>query len=302
MASRCSPQYFLNQRRSPLMMALVLIVTGHFLVTESVAVEQFRGEVGGNVTIHCPSVKDKKITFFYFQRDVHYVNGFHTLRDISESTSAWENTRVTPNNTTVHMYNLNISHAGDYECLILYSDSETITKDVIHLNVTANYSVPEVTLQCVDGLSCLVTCASHGGYPSISMTWSVPGSDMWNVVNSSEMPDPNTMLVNSSSTAHFNCSNGELKYISCSVGDVTSPMFSVCENKDPDNADNLLVIVIAIITLVIFTVPTVVFVVCWTHRKGQRGATVDVKQSWRVNGSEEEEVALGEERGENEAP
>lgn len=104
------------------------------------------------------------------------------------------------------------------------------------LFLPANYTKPTVTMNCDEnlGFGCLLTCASHGGYPGTKMMWNVPvsrnsSSQMWKVVNSSEVPNPSTMLFNSSSTAYFNCSNEELKYLSCSVGDVTSDMFSVCE-------------------------------------------------------------------------
>lgn len=70
---------------------------------------------------------------------------------------------------------------------------------------------------------------SYNGFPGTEMMWDVPGSQMWKVVNKSERTDNSTMMVNSSSTAHFNCSTGELRYLSCYVGDVTSDLFSVCE-------------------------------------------------------------------------
>lgn len=94
---------------------------------------------------------------------------------------------------------------------------------------SANYSKPNVTQSCGDGSSCVVNCVSYGGYPRMGIMWHVPGNRMWMVKNSSEMQDPDIMTVNSSSTASFNCSSGELRSIRCSAGDATSDLFSVCE-------------------------------------------------------------------------
>lgn len=120
---------------------------------------------------------------------------------------------------------------------LIVAISETLTYNILFdsalfflcVSVLANYTKPEVTMSCSDGFRCLVTCVSHGGYPGTSMMWNVPGSELWKVVNSSEAHDPDTKMVNSSSTAYFNCSSGELRFLSCCVGDVTSDMFSVCE-------------------------------------------------------------------------
>lgn len=104
------------------------------------------------------------------------------------------------------------------------------------LFVPAQFSNPTVTISCDEedaDFSCLVTCSSHGGFPHSKMMWNVPvsgnASQRWNLVNWSEVPDPDTKIYNSSSTARFLCSYGELKSVSCSVGEVTSHMFSVCE-------------------------------------------------------------------------
>lgn len=37
----------------------------------------------------------------------------------------------------MHMYNLNVSHSGDYQCVVLYSDgNNSIDETDIHLSVT----------------------------------------------------------------------------------------------------------------------------------------------------------------------
>lgn len=81
--------------------------------------------------------------------------------------------------------------------------------------------------------SCMVTCNSHGGYPRSKVKWQVTGSgntssQMWRVLNNSEVQCPVSMVFNSSSTVHINCSSGKLTF-TCSVDDVKSDEFSVCE-------------------------------------------------------------------------
>lgn len=90
------------------------------------------GEIGGNLTFRCPADNFKSIEFFYFQRNDDFINGFHTKKI---PTPAWSNTKVDDKDrTTVHMFNLNASHDGDYECHIKYSNS--LNKTVIKVSLT----------------------------------------------------------------------------------------------------------------------------------------------------------------------
>lgn len=97
------------------------------------------------------------------------------------------------------------------------------------LSILANYSKPQSTEVCYDGLNCVVHCSSHGGYPSIKITWEVAQSHVWKLENHTETTDPETMMVNSSSSASFNCSSGELSTIRCCVGGITSDNITVCK-------------------------------------------------------------------------
>lgn len=95
---------------------------------------QLNGQVGGNVTIHCPVNTEKKIKFFYFQKGKEFVNGFYTQRNV---TKGWENTRLDDiNKTSVLMYNLSLTHSGEYLCIIEYSDSLDILQAGVRLRVT----------------------------------------------------------------------------------------------------------------------------------------------------------------------
>ncbi|XP_039647675.1 uncharacterized protein LOC120553392 [Perca fluviatilis] len=293
MASHCNRQYFLNPRLSLQLLALVGTLTWHILVTESATSIQLRGEVGGNVTFSCPTAK-QKLRFLYFQRGEIFVNGYYeskTALEIAEL--AWKNTIMDHDKTTMHMYNLNVSHHGEYQCHFQYIGSSATHKQIIHLNLTANYSKPAPTVHCSDEnhrFSCLVTCASHDGYPVNKVTWNVPGSQIWTVLNSSEMNDPKTMMVNSSSTAYFNCSNGNTS-ISCSVGNVSSDVFSVCIPIGPPPVPHSPVIE-AICAVVGITITMLVLLLWWRCKKGQRGAAaVDFR---RVNGCEEEATVHNE--------
>lgn len=100
--------------------------------------------------------------------------------------------------------------------------------DGLFIPVLANYSKPQTTQECRDGLSCVVHCVSHGGYPGTRITWDVPDSHEWKS-ESSEVQDPETLMVSTSSSAFFNCSSGEVRSIRCCVGDNTSDHITVCE-------------------------------------------------------------------------
>uniref|UniRef100_A0A3B4YGJ2 Ig-like domain-containing protein n=1 Tax=Seriola lalandi dorsalis TaxID=1841481 RepID=A0A3B4YGJ2_SERLL len=237
-----------------------------------------RGEVGGNVTFHCPDEKKEDVQFFYFQTNDTFVNGYYDSKDLRTYGPIWENTRVDHNEKTVDMYRLNISHSRVYECIIQYKDGSLSTKS-ISLSVTANYSKPTVTKSCEDGSSCLVTCVSYGGYPGTEVMWNIPVSEntsgqLWKVVNNSEVPNPSTMMYNSFSTAYFNCSKGELTYLSCSVGDVTSDMFSVCKPKVVHGIYNP-VIITAICAVVAFVISIVALLLWRKYKKRPTGKDRD---------------------------
>ncbi|KAM3615362.1 uncharacterized protein V6R79_000932 [Siganus canaliculatus] len=214
-----------NQCFQPHLLALVLIMVPQCFVAGTAPLIHLKGEVGGNVTFHCRSAKDRTVKFLYFQKGDIFVNGYHATKEVNNT---WNNTRVDRNASTVHMENLNISHAGDYQCYILYTDSGITVDTSLHLDVTGTYSKPEVKVNCSGTSSCKVTCVSHGGYPGTDVIWNDPGNPMRNFTNTtnSRMSDPRTKLVNSSSTASFSCTKGELK-LTCSVGGITSDMFSV---------------------------------------------------------------------------
>lgn len=99
------------------------------------------GEVGGSVSINCPTIPNKPIGYFYFQRKVEsvnviFVNGFFTGLSV---TPTKPNSRLDEEkNTTVHMFDLTMADDGAYECRLEYTDGETSDTDV-YINVTGKY-------------------------------------------------------------------------------------------------------------------------------------------------------------------
>uniref|UniRef100_A0A668AEH6 Ig-like domain-containing protein n=1 Tax=Myripristis murdjan TaxID=586833 RepID=A0A668AEH6_9TELE len=188
-------------------------------------------EVGGRVTFFCPSHKDKMLTLFYLQKGTTFVNGYHNVRD-AELYRAIPHSHVNHTERTVDMWALKVSDSGEYSCHVQYSDSMKLDETRIHLSVTANYSTPTLSVLCdSDSSSCQVTCASYGGYPSSEVMWNSStnaNSQWWTPGNSSEEADPDSMLINSSSTVIVNCS-GPLQTLNCSVGGFTSDNLTVCK-------------------------------------------------------------------------
>ncbi|XP_054650178.1 CD276 antigen isoform X2 [Dunckerocampus dactyliophorus] len=268
--------YFTNPSLLQQLLTVILTVT---LPSESAAQTELRGEIGQNVTISCPVERQNTIKFFYLQKDEVFVNGFYTSRTIPKE--KWPNTRVVHGKATVQMLHLKASHDGDYECHIQYNGSENVSSIVIHLSVTAKYSKPNVTMSCDDNI-CLVTCASHGGYPRAELMWNGVGdgsSPAWKVLNVSEESDPDTMLYNTSSTSSFNCSYGAKRLINCSVGGVASDMLPVCVPKDPPDIYILIVIGICSLLGLIALIP---LLLRWKHKKEQTRAG-DPKEAIPLN-------------------
>ncbi|XP_022073040.2 uncharacterized protein LOC110967663 [Acanthochromis polyacanthus] len=290
---------------------LVLALAVWPIVTEGAVLILLRGEVGGNVTFKSSTLKQGKIQYMYLQKDINghqvFINGYYSGKHIKES--PWPNTRVDNNTNEVHMFGLNMSHSGDYDLLIHYNNDGEPTKTIIRLNITGKYSAPSVTLVCSDEnkfKSCIVTCASHGGFPLSNMAWKVFGTENtrnndWKVLNKTEDLSKDTKLFTSSSTAFFNCSRGEMNF-SCSVGGVTSEEHTVCTHQDPPNNPNLYVIILACL------VPFVVVVISlglwwWRCKKRPIGtaAAKDVVEELQLKGREEEITVLTESKEVTEA-
>uniref|UniRef100_A0A8C7U759 Immunoglobulin domain-containing protein n=1 Tax=Oncorhynchus mykiss TaxID=8022 RepID=A0A8C7U759_ONCMY len=193
------------------------------------------GEVGGAVTIPCTSdLFENHLVFMYVQRpgsngnNPRFINGYHTKKrlDPKEYTNR---THVDPRQRTMKLWSILPSDEGLYECHIQYQTKKK--QENIQLNVTANYSIPIVTVAC-DNVSCLVTCSSDSGYPRRDIEWS-PNPPLnqshWRVVNSSDVTDPVSMLFSVYSSISVNCSSGPRLNLSCNVGGALSQEHTVCD-------------------------------------------------------------------------
>ncbi|XP_040046122.2 T-lymphocyte activation antigen CD80 isoform X1 [Gasterosteus aculeatus] len=275
-----------------MLLSLLVLATWLTDVTGAALIE-LTGKVGGEVTFHCPVDKQKTLTILYFQKGDDFVNGYYASKDASKT--AWRNTRLDLNKSTVHMSNLKPSHGGDYKCIIMYSGKIQMEPDVeLRLTVTANYSKPTLTVHCSDAInnfSCLVQCASHGGYPRKEVTWHVPQS--LTVVNNSTTRDPDTTTFNISSTAYVNCSDGQQTSLRCSVGNVSSDIFTVCKRKHPLGHSPSVTIAAICAAGVGFCIMVALLWRCCCYKKGQRKAAAECEE----NGCEEEVIRLHANQG-----
>ncbi|XP_060902365.1 uncharacterized protein LOC132980320 [Labrus mixtus] len=236
---------------------------------ENAAQIQLRGELGGNVSFSCPVTREP-LYLLYLQKGSLFVNGHHASKSVEGRT--WENTWM-DQDKTVHMHSLNVSHEGDYTCLVAYNAHSDYQETIVHLSIKANYSKPEVKVLHSDEIHWLVNCSSHGGYPISQMIWNQE-SQMMEDENSSVTRDDVTMTFNSSSTVYFNCSMGEIKFISCSVGGIDSQLFSVCKPKDrPPPTTHTTVIAVAMCVPAIISVIGIGLCLRKTCRRGQGGRT-----------------------------
>ncbi|XP_013869520.1 uncharacterized protein LOC106521483 [Austrofundulus limnaeus] len=214
---------------------------------------KYEGMVGGNVTFYCPVDDTQELQFLYFQKGDIFVNGYYIGKSVEDT---WPNTRLDLNQTTIHMYGLNLSHAGEYTCYIMYINGDPHTIK-LHLLVTASFSKPLITQRCEDN-GCNVTCASHNGFPKQLITWQMEpdSNEMW---KTEVLTDPTTKTLNVSSTGSINCSTGEVN-VSCSVGSIISDVISVCAptTSPSNNHQGIIAVTIPVILMGIVMIGTVI--------------------------------------------
>ncbi|XP_033971222.1 CD276 antigen [Trematomus bernacchii] len=285
---QCFPSSFLR-------LAQLYIMTGAISVTGSAALIQYRGVVGGSVTFYCPVAENSTLELMYIQRSSEFVNGYYKRETITDP--VWSNTRMDTKKGTMHMSSLNVSHQGDYQCHIMYSDIPLVTTGM-HLSVTGIYSKPALTMDSCDQsplLSCLLTCVAHGGYPEAEVKWNISQTHTLKAMNNITI-DNVTLLVNTSSTARLNCSNGETS-ISCSVGNLRSELLSVCKPLGKPKSTSYPpwphVITIAVVAVCIVVVMVVTLLLCKSKKckKGENeNINEDVEEGIRLNGNKKEET------------
>ncbi|KAM9452493.1 T-lymphocyte activation antigen CD86-like isoform 1-T2 [Salvelinus alpinus] len=192
------------------------------------------GEVGGAVTLPCISDLQRLPIHLYIQRPDpdEFINGYHKTRDLPSPHPDYANrTQVDHTQGTMKLWSIRLSDEGLYECHIGYPTKNN--QENIQLNVTANYSIPNVTVACDNG-RCLVTCSSDNGYPRKDVEWSLNpplNQSHWGAVNSSEVRDPISMLFSVFSSISVNCSSGPRLNLSCAVGGALSQEHTVSRKR-----------------------------------------------------------------------
>ncbi|KAM4627777.1 T-lymphocyte activation antigen CD80-like isoform 2-T2 [Polymixia lowei] len=228
-----------------------------------------KGEVGGNVTFLCDSNKQMPLHILYIQKGSEFLNGYHDSKELPSN----ERTVMDPTNRTMNMWDLKVSDSGTYTCHIKYKGQEKREADdtIINLNVTASYCTPTLIEYCdsTENSTCWVTCSSHGGYPASKVIWNLRAtmnvtSDHQLFVKSSVNSDPDSMLVNSSSTIYLNCTHGPVS-ISCTVGDASSKELKICKRIKPGVPAVQWTIIIAI--GVAFSMLLAAILVCRRYRR-----------------------------------
>ncbi|XP_045076903.1 ICOS ligand-like isoform X1 [Coregonus clupeaformis] len=229
------------------------------------------GEVGGAVTLPCTS--DLSPIYLYVQRPdpVEYINGYHQTKVLPSPDPKYANrTHVDPTQGTMKLWSIRPSDEGLYECHIRYPTKDN--REIIQLNVTANYSIPNVTVAC-DSSSCLVTCSSDNGYPRRDVEWS-PNPPLnqshWRAVNSSDRRDPVSTLFSVFSSISVSCSSGPWLNLSCAVGGALSQEHTVCMPQ-AGSPDILVVCVISAVSAVLLCFLVLVFISKKRKAKPARG-------------------------------
>ncbi|KAL6471909.1 hypothetical protein MHYP_G00205590 [Metynnis hypsauchen] len=226
------------------------------------AVQEVRGTVGGAVRLKCNISASLPVKGVYFQKKnlsgsyEILVNGFYTSSVEGFLLNEYRNrTRVNRTERSLDLWNLKVSDEGHYKCFFMPQDTLKDYDTIFHLTITANYSVPTVTVQeCSDrgegALSCELGCSSSGGYPLTKMNWTVSGgSNEAHLQEGSNksMADKHSGVWNISQTIRLNCT--QPTNVSCSVGGAVSPPLSICIHSPPEP---MFKVIIASVMLFVF--------------------------------------------------
>ncbi|XP_075905943.1 uncharacterized protein LOC142903928 isoform X2 [Nelusetta ayraudi] len=224
-----------------------------------------KGEVGGNISINCPSTANKTIQFFYFQKEnvvdeLKFVNGFYIGKVIDKP---YPNTSLDPEKqTTVHMSDLRVDHNGRYTCTTDYIDQQPGEKSqeeiFVDIEVTANYSKPSVTSTSCSDCNHTVTCESHGGYPQSKLQWSVSEDSVLDDNPTNATSDLRGQF-SLSTTATVSCSRGEVS-VSCMVNGLTSDKVIVCQSAEASKTHLWLIPLLVVLAVAVVAVAPVVLV------------------------------------------
>ncbi|KAI4895029.1 hypothetical protein NFI96_001319 [Prochilodus magdalenae] len=213
-----------------------------FEKSDGATMQQVRGKVGGAVQLTC-KIDSTQLKAVYFMRKnlsgeyQIFVNGFYSGQSVDVSMLPEYKHRTSFNRTALSLdfWNLTISDEGDYACYVVPHNLNPWIATQFHLTVTADYSVPIITVQeCSDRgegqLTCVLSCSSSGGYPWAAPTWTVLEDHddlLLQDEGTSGEANKHTGVWSISQSISLICT--QPSKLSCSVGGVTSPLFSVCE-------------------------------------------------------------------------
>uniref|UniRef100_A0A4W5K8C9 Immunoglobulin domain-containing protein n=1 Tax=Hucho hucho TaxID=62062 RepID=A0A4W5K8C9_9TELE len=253
-----SVDYGMYARRLLQRCVVFFLISVHFIQSKDVTM--VIGEVGGAVTLPCTSDLQRLPIHLYVQRldPVEFINGYHQTKDLPSPHPEYANrTHVDHLQGTMKLWSIRPSDEGLYECHIRYPTKNN--QENIQLNVTANYSIPNITVACDNG-RCLVTCSSDNGYPRRDVEWNLNpplNQSHWRVVNSSGGTDLVSTLFSVFSSISVNCSSGPRLNLSCAVGGALSQEHTVC--RPPDTSVVSVVSAVSVIAAVLLSFLVLVF-------------------------------------------
>ncbi|KAI4895028.1 hypothetical protein NFI96_001318 [Prochilodus magdalenae] len=203
---------------------------------DGAAMQQVRGKVGGDVQLTC-KIESTQFKGVYFQRKnlsgeyQIFVNGFYSGQSVDGWMLSEYKPRTSFNRTALSLdfWNLTISDEGDYACYVVPQNNfSPWIATQFHLTVTADYSVPTLTVQESSDrgegqMSYVLHCSSSGGYPQGNLTWTVSEGGKSHLLfkeRSESTTDKPPGVYSISQTNSFNCTKPT--NISCSVGGAVS--------------------------------------------------------------------------------
>ncbi|XP_062872591.1 T-lymphocyte activation antigen CD86 [Trichomycterus rosablanca] len=217
-------------------------------MTHVVAELHVHGIVGESVHLQCIVSDSRSITRVYFQKEGEkeaiFLNGFERS-PVSDSVKAYvkdyvNRTVVDRTRMSMELLHISLADEGVYTCVAFYEPKPHVVlhnDTVIHLNVTANYSVPEISIdRCSDGPTpqsskiCVFSCSSSGGFPLKNINWFVSehkNSLLRENGDGVNVRDPVSGVWNVSQSVTLNCS--QPVNISCSVGGAVSELLHVLQ-------------------------------------------------------------------------
>ncbi|XP_026994608.1 T-lymphocyte activation antigen CD80 isoform X3 [Tachysurus fulvidraco] len=245
-----------------------------------------QGIVGRSVHMRCVLDDPRGIERVYFQtkdsnESVVFVNGFYDKRELHARPEYKNRTIVNRSQISMELLNLTPDDEGDYECIPWTINAEEKNKTKFHLTVTANYSVPNITVQGCGiypgAHNCVITCSSSGGFPKSNVTWNVARGNMRSLLREEGelvlKQDKYLKVWNVSQFVGLNCSR--LLNISCSVGGVVSQAVSVCL---PVHVIDITTVACAVLLLVSFVIVIIVVIKRrTTHRIPSEDGAIDAE-------------------------